>query len=673
MRDVIKEYLVALQFENDEPSLARFRRSLDLAERSVSGATFGMAKKIVEVQGAIVGAFVGISSAAIGMMDKVAMADQGYRLMGLHMMMTTESARKLDMVTKALGADLPTILWDRELHERANAMSADIDRMGVALGPEFEKRMLGIRNIRFEFSRLELATKFLGMGFASELFAKLIPGEAGDKIHQWVDWFIDNAPKIGARIANYVVPVLRETWHILLDLKDIAKEGALVFTNLIGILFHDDAIESGVFSFEKMARAIGHVVEMVEKLMHAMLDAEQVVASSAAAMSALFGGKGDQAGKHFSEAGSHLNAGSTIALGIGGAWLGAKILRGITGLTGLLGIGGAAGAGSASAAASGAGGIAAIGNLIPAVVAIVAAAWGAKKLTGLAIDSMQRQSWWADWQKWKKENLPSWLISGAHGLGTFMGAFPNKSEAPAITPEEKMQIPGPIPASASGALAKSDLVDAIKETATRYQVPPALALAVAQHESGIRENAVSNKGAVGVMQLMPETAKGLGVDPRDALQNIDGGIRYLAQLLQRFGGDESRALAAYNWGPERKALRNAGPLDYSKLPEETRNYPPAVLALRQQWERALAESSAPMLMAAGRDRWPDDAARYRYPDSIPSRPTTIQSKLTVDIGGVYITQPGASADEITNKVIARLDDRFSRDRQMNMTQFAPAY
>jgi len=85
--------------------------------------------------------------------------------------------------------------------------------------------------------------------------------------------------------------------------------------------------------------------------------------------------------------------------------------------------------------------------------------------------------------------------------------------------------------------------------AARHGVSPALVDAVARQESGYRADAVSRKGAIGVMQLMPETARALGVDPRDALANIEGGALYLRQLLDRFGGRIDLTLAAYNAGP----------------------------------------------------------------------------------------------------------------------------
>lgn len=88
----------------------------------------------------------------------------------------------------------------------------------------------------------------------------------------------------------------------------------------------------------------------------------------------------------------------------------------------------------------------------------------------------------------------------------------------------------------------------VRDAARRYGVPEDLAFRVARQESGGNQRAVSPKGAIGVMQLMPGTARDLGVDPHDMRQNIDGGVRYLAKQLKDFGTPEL-ALAAYNAGP----------------------------------------------------------------------------------------------------------------------------
>lgn len=117
----------------------------------------------------------------------------------------------------------------------------------------------------------------------------------------------------------------------------------------------------------------------------------------------------------------------------------------------------------------------------------------------------------------------------------------------------------------------------VSEEALRVGVPPEIALAMMQQESGGRPGAVSPKGATGLMQLMPGTARELGVDPRVPVDNVRGGLRYLKQQLDAFGGDTSKALAAYNAGPG--AVRRAGGIP--NIPE-TQNYVRAITANAQK-------------------------------------------------------------------------------------------
>jgi hypothetical protein len=105
-----------------------------------------------------------------------------------------------------------------------------------------------------------------------------------------------------------------------------------------------------------------------------------------------------------------------------------------------------------------------------------------------------------------------------------------------------------------------DLRGLVAEVAQRHGLPPELVHAVVAVESGFQPQAVSPKGAQGLMQLMPKTASSLGVaDAFDPEQNLDGGVRYLGELLTLYGGDLTRALAAYNAGPGAVAKHNGVP------------------------------------------------------------------------------------------------------------------
>jgi soluble lytic murein transglycosylase-like protein len=95
------------------------------------------------------------------------------------------------------------------------------------------------------------------------------------------------------------------------------------------------------------------------------------------------------------------------------------------------------------------------------------------------------------------------------------------------------------------------LAEVITEAASQFHVDPNLVAAMAFRESRFDPSAVSSRGAQGVLQLMPRTAQALGVSNAfDARQNVFGGTKYLRSLLDRFGGDLDRTLAAYNAGPE---------------------------------------------------------------------------------------------------------------------------
>src|SRR3954452_15327083 len=140
--------------------------------------------------------------------------------------------------------------------------------------------------------------------------------------------------------------------------------------------------------------------------------------------------------------------------------------------------------------------------------------------------------------------------------------------------------------SAGGGATQYDAL--INDAATRNGVDPALLKALIRQESNFNPNARSGAGAVGLTQLMPSTAAGLGVgDPTDPAQAIEGGAKYLRQQLDRFGGDPAKALAAYNAGPG-AVQRFGGVPPYA----ETQSYVQRVLGYAREYGASSAPAAA---------------------------------------------------------------------------------
>jgi soluble lytic murein transglycosylase-like protein len=151
-----------------------------------------------------------------------------------------------------------------------------------------------------------------------------------------------------------------------------------------------------------------------------------------------------------------------------------------------------------------------------------------------------------------------------------------------------------------GARNETELEQLARAAAQRHGLDPDLVLAVVAVESGFQPRAISPKGAQGLMQLMPPTARELGVtNAFDPAQNLDGGSRHLSALIARYGGDLTKALAAYNAG-QGAVDRHRGIPPY----RETRDYVKRVLRKRDAAKEREKKSASSSSEAASKDAGP---------------------------------------------------------------------
>jgi hypothetical protein len=438
--NILQEYLIKLGFSTDTSAFYRFSHALREAESLIVGSYLSMAKKVLEFQVAGVGAFAAIGAAAVGIAEKTAMADQEYRLLALHLYTSLPVARELKIALDALGQPLENVMWDPELARHFRQLVEDQRILTKELGPNFEAQMLKIRDVRFEFSRFGVELKYLTMQVVQEL-AKAFGTTADDlllRMRNFNDWFITNMPAIANWIAMNLKPILIDVWEVLKATGLVARDFAMAFTEIIGVLSGNKAIEGTTFSVQRLGLAIQTVAGFVKDLLVSLSRVEQ--------------------------------AGAHIVAGLG--YMKEDFLFSIK---------------------------------HPFAPVSQDTAWtSAKKEFGAASNLL---------------DVATGYGTGANSLG-----MPQSTTA------------------------------AIVAAAMRMGVPPELALAVADIESGFRQydeqgNVLMSKTpgshATGIFQLQPSTAREMGIDASLPLQNIQGGVGYLKKLLNQYGGNKELALEHY--------------------------------------------------------------------------------------------------------------------------------
>lgn len=453
---ILDEYLVKLGFTTDTVGYARFANALRDASSLVENQTFGMAKKILEAQTAATGLFAAIGAGALGMADKVAMADQDYRLLALHMYTSLPVARELKVALDALGQPLENVMWDPELAARFHQLVDDQRTLTEELGPGFESQMVKIRDVRFEVTRFGVELQYLSMFLVDDLAKAFGTTTDGllEKMRGFNDWFITHMPEIADWIANKLKPVLIDVEDVASETWVMVKALAAAFTNLVGALSGDTSLEGTTTNFEKFSTAIQKALGWLTSFVVSVDKAVEIMAHLVSAAADLNSMNLTGAETEMVLARKLITPGSSAVIGtvVGG---------GLGTLFGMPAVGAAVG-----------GGI-------------------------------------------------------AYELGGYTTSQPNKT------------------------------ADTIRSIAGVMGVPPELALAVAQVESGMRQfdqsgnlirSNTPGSHAMGMFQLQPGTASDMGVDPTQEMGNMIGGVKYLAQLLKKYQGNQRLALQAYAGG-----------------------------------------------------------------------------------------------------------------------------
>jgi hypothetical protein len=313
MSNIIDEYLVKLGAVEDAASLRQFESKLRELASKTNSATLEMTASIVKWQGAALSAFVSVTAAVANMANKVAEADQEYRLFGMTMYMNTDAAKKLKITMDALGQPLGMIAWDKELSGRAQRLLELQDTLQDHLDKEgYEENMMRVRELRFQLTELHVNFEYLEQAVVNGLVKAFGPqlDAAIEKLQQFNLWFAQHLPEIRDKVNRYLIPILKDAWVIIKDMVRLLSILANAFADVINTLAGDDTMDQSMDKWEKFALAIEHCANAVAFLLDKLIKIEKFLAPHAGTL--------------------------------GGAWAGAKI-GGIVGPEGAL-VGGITGA-----------------------------------------------------------------------------------------------------------------------------------------------------------------------------------------------------------------------------------------------------------------------------------------------------------------------------------------
>ncbi len=556
--DTIKEYLVSLGFEADDKAYRQFSAALAKASSEVHQHTNIISNAYVKASSVIAAQTGAIITSTVMLLDTLAKADMGYQTYAMRMYMARDAAKEFNIVTKAMGNSLEEIAWVKELNQQYKMLMADASRM--ELPKSYREQMEMVRGMRFEFTRLKVEATYSLQWIGHELIKNLIApmGEFRGNMKEFNDYIIDKMPKIGKKIADVltdVFAIFRDSWKVVKGVTSGIKDLWNILGDTSKILMFIGII-TAAFAFS------GPFVRMIM-----ILTALPILINEF--YSAMSGGRTAIPVEFY----------QGIAIAIDGI---ARVMMG--------------------------------------VIALSTAFWAALKgtkaerdIARLKIESAESEMKLTSYTEKKNRLLAIRQkrpldVKEARDLATYEALETKEadeynrkvqelnkaidiSSQSRLTVEQMIKMRKDIfdPNSPTGirpfyegsnlfwnnqqrAIGANkenlSIEDLINEAAKAEGIRPNVLRELIRQESGFDPRKVSPKGAMGLTQLMPDTAKELGVNnPFDVRENIFGGARYLSARLKENKGNYSLALAAYNAG--QGAVNRYGGIPPYK---ETQNY-----------------------------------------------------------------------------------------------------
>ena len=666
----MSEYLVKLGFQVSDTEMQKMHDSFNKSAQEITKFTEGITKSFTAASVTITGIVGTLTTATIGLVDSVAQADLGYKEFAMRMHMTDAAAKTMKITLDAMHESIQNVWWMPEVGERFKELQQQAAQLEAGLGPDADISFKKMRDLRQEWTRMQIEATYGLQYIAVALIEKL--GGPLDQAHNSFkdlnDYISTHMKEIADKIADGIAKVVNvfkmlfghveHTVETLETLWESLTKGEKEFAALGGIIaafflsgpigqvdmviagliyalgdFYDyvggkksnpelapvwDALISVMNSIKEFINnnmplwnelwndtvTIGKDIwNVFKKVFDLWLDlANSLVTSGTLKKVGELLYAAWQTLVHMFDAFSNIFSLITESKAFKIFWEWFKTILDSTVQMTLL--------------------------LAKAVVGLIDATMLA--LAGRTSEAGDRIKQVIDDVKKDFEDMGKIKVSGQPETTIFGRGAPTLSGA------------------GIGGTGASGYDAAIRQASQMYNVPEDLIRKVIQAESSGNPNALSSAGAIGLMQLMPGTAAGLGVNPYDPVQNIMGGTKYLSQMLQGEGGNVYNALRAYNAGPGWRQTASAS--------QENINYPGRVLGGGgMNTISAAAQNYTDMTNSIGRSL---GGGNYSIP-------------LSVGDVNIHINQPGATKDDIYSAVMGGIQTSFQRQTARQMNSFSP--